>query len=87
MTWEKECPVCHKVAHSIGEWTSHKRCGESLTTPVKIAVDEFTEKPLSDLLREFKALLKPYQYRIRTVIAENNGQVTEVAIIVRFQIK
>jgi len=54
--------------------------------PKKIFVDEFTEKPLSQLIAEMKQLLVRYRHSLEVKTTESNGKMMEVELRVRIQV-
>jgi len=80
------CDLCGKEVKNLGV---HKRfCGK---TPIeqpkeKIIIDEFTEKPLSELLSNLKEVLKTFRHELDVRISERGGRTSEVEIRVRIQI-
>lgn len=43
------------------------------------------EKPLNDLIREIKNLLRPFQSQFEVKIFESNGKTTEIQITTRIR--
>lgn len=52
----------------------------------KIVVNEFTEKPLSDVISEIKKILVVFQHQMTVTVYEKNGKVSEVEIGARIQL-
>lgn len=52
----------------------------------KLIVDNYMEKPLSELILEIRELLKRYQNQISINTFEKNGRVSEIEIIARIQL-
>jgi len=81
-----QCEICGEEFKNLGV---HKRfCGKaSIEQPKeKIVVDEFTEKPLSELLSNLREVLKTFRHEFDVRISERGGRTSEVEIRVRIQI-
>ncbi len=86
-----KCEICGGDFKNIGV---HQRfCGKTAKEPgieipvfETLKVDEFTEKPLSDLILKLKEVLRTYRYELDIRVSEKGGRVCEVEIRVGIQI-
>ena len=52
----------------------------------KLIIDDYTEKPLSELILEIRELIKCYQNQISIKTFEKNGKISEIEITARIQL-
>ena len=86
------CPNCSKEFENLGV---HQRFCKELEPgaciPVDdlrtIFIDEITEKTLSSIISDIEAVLKSLQHTMKIEITKNNGNVSEVELTARFQIR
>lgn len=78
-----ECDICGMEVKNLGSHKYQKHRNENKMET--LTVDTPTEKPLSDLIENMKALLRPYQSRISVSYQEEDGKIKEVEITARIQ--
>ena len=83
------CPNCSKEFDNLGV---HLRfCKDKIIKEIDaikvIVIDEITEKPLSSIISDIEAVLKSLQHTMKIEITKNNGNVSEVELTARFQIR
>jgi len=92
-----KCDICGKDYKNVGVHRrfahptasldeKHGWIEDTLSPKMSIVVDDYTEKPLSELILEIRELIKCYQNQISIKTFEKNSKISEIEITARIQL-